>query len=108
MRLFVICHNPDCNAKIYIMSNAKERSELESQFELRCPNCEKRDIFERTDVLAEISSISGSGVAIMSGFVGLLVGGPIGGILGAVGGGTIGVGIEQKDRKTAKEFNESE
>lgn len=107
MRIFVVCHNAECQAKIYITSKAKEKRELKPQYRLKCLRCGESAIFSREEVLAEMSAISGSGVAIVSGFFGVLAGGPIGGVVGAAGGGTIGVGIERRDRNAVERFNES-
>ena len=99
MKLYLHCHNPNCNHKIYLASNAKSRRQLANTwgayFNITCPNCGHTYQYNVNQVKAETSDGAVPG-ALIGGLIGLL-GGPIGLLLGGTVGGAISNSTAQQE-----------
>ena len=114
MRLYVLCKY--CRNKIHFNSPAKIRAELPYLFNLQCqkPNCQahvghqiygRGEIYNRSDVWAELGISGKVGGALVTGILGGLVAGPIGLLLGAAIGGGAGSSSDQADKEAVARFN---
>ncbi|OLD22697.1 MAG: hypothetical protein AUG16_03835 [Thaumarchaeota archaeon 13_1_20CM_2_39_20] len=104
MRHFVIC--PLCQAKFYIDTNAKVRSELPRSFMLTCPICHKTSFFTPYNVSVESSALNTTGGALLGGLIGLAAGGA-GAIIGAILGAAVGESGEKAGSDAVQRFNSS-
>src|SRR5207245_10175691 len=102
MRHFVIC--PLCQAKFYIDTNAKVRSELPPSFMLTCPICHKTSLFTPYNVSVESSALNTTEEALLGGLIGLAAGGA-GALLGAILGAAFGCSGERAEGEIDKEYN---
>ncbi|GBE19278.1 hypothetical protein BMS3Abin16_01893 [archaeon BMS3Abin16] len=116
MKLYVACKY--CRKKIYFNSPAKIRAELPYLFNLQCqqPNCHphvghqiygRGEIYNRSEVKAELGISGLVGGALVTGILGGLVAGPIGLLLGGALGGGVGSASDQTDREAVERFNAS-
>lgn len=105
MRLYLVCYQ--CQNKIYLSKIVSTRDQLPYTFELRCPICSSQYVYDNGEVVAESSSITGSGSAVVAGLAGLLLGGPLGALIGGISGAIVGSGFEESDRAAVERFNQS-
>lgn len=108
MQLYLNC--PHCRKKIILKSEATTRNELSIQwgfsFSIDCPHCHQQNAHSVHDILAEPSSNSAPGGAILGGLIGLLIG-PEGALIGSAIGGAIGYNSDSNEKKMVQHFNES-
>lgn len=107
MRLYVRCRNERCQAKILISSTAQVRSQLPYAFKLVCSSCGRQEVYYNYEVLAEVEPSKAPLGAIIGGFFGAIVLGPIGALGGAILAGGAGANADNLDRKAVERFNSS-
>lgn len=100
-----------CGRRIYIDIQARTRGDLRKHFGgeyfyLTCNNCNTRNIFSLSQVIAEAETNSAVTGGVVGGLLGL-IGGPLGLLIGTGIGAAIGNSSDDDERSSVNFFNNS-